>query len=422
VPRWQSPLAGRDGTVHAYSALAIAQLLSPICSGDVPTLTPSKRGNGRPLIPQRSTNGRTELERPLLRLEISTRGVITIALVLLTIWMLLRLWDVFILVVVSLMLATALAPFVDWLTRRGLTRGWSVGVVALLLVLVIGGLGLIVVPSVIEQGRSFADRFPELKSDFAGMLRDREQYDLANQVDRFQFADVMERDRVVNTSRRALGILISMLTVIVLTIYILADARRVERFFFFSMPDRSHEHINNLLPALRTTVGGYLRGQLLTSAIITVFTFSVLFALGIEDALGLAVLAGIADVIPLIGAFIAVVPATLAALSVSTTAGIICLILLLLYQQIEDRILVPRIYGNTLRLPAIAVFLAVIIGAKLMGILGVILALPAASAVRVLIMYWNAVRQGRIEPVAPDDELLAPDEVEASPATAPVDR
>jgi len=354
-----------------------------------------------------------------LRLEISTRGVIAIALVLLTLWMLLKLWDVFVLVVVSLMLATALAPFVERLIHRGMTRGRAVTVVSVVLLLVIAGLGFIVVPTLIEQGRSFAERFPDLKADFSQMLRDRDQMEFANQVDRFQFADVVQRDQVVNTSRRALGIVISMLTVLVLTIYILADSQRIERFFFFSMPDRSHEHIHNLLPALRTTVGGYLRGQLLTSGFITVFTFAVLFSLGVEDALGLAVLAGIADVIPLIGAFIAVVPATLAALAVSPTAGLICLALLLLYQQVEDRILVPRVYGSTLRLPAIAVFLAVIIGANLMGILGVILALPAASALRVLLMYWNSVRHGRIEPVAPDDELFAPDEVDDSPATAP---
>jgi predicted PurR-regulated permease PerM len=357
----------------------------------------------------------------VFRLEITSRGVVAVVLVLLTLWLLLQLWDVFVLLVVSLMLATAMAPFVDWLTGRGLSRGKAVATVALLLLIVLGGIGFIVVPTVIEQGRSFADRFPDIKADFAEMLRDREQYDLASQVDRFSFADVVERDQVVNTSRRALGILVSMLTVIVLTIYMLLDARRIERFFFFSTPDRYHEHVNNLLPALRTTVGGYLRGQLLTSAIITVYTFVVLFALGVEGALGLAVLAGIADVIPLIGAFIAVGPATIAALSVSTTAGIICFVLLMIYQQIEDRILVPRIYGNTLRLPAIAVFLAVIVGAKLMGILGVILALPAASAIRVLLMYWNGVRQGRVEPVAPEDELLAPDEVDPSAATAPAD-
>lgn len=384
-------------------------------------LTASKRPNGRPLLSHRATGGRTDTERPLLRLEISARGVIAIALLLLTLWLLLKLWDVFILVVVSLMLATALAPFVEWLMNRGLSRGRAVAIVSILLILVIAGLGFIVVPSVIEQSRSFADRFPGLRADFSAMLREREQYEFADQVDRFKFSDVVERDQVVNTSRRALGILISMLTVIVLTIYILIDARRIERFFFFSMPDSSHEHINNLLPALRTTVGGYLRGQLLTSGFITVFTFFVLFSLGVEGALGLAVLAGIVDVIPLIGAFIAVIPASLAALAVSPTAGIICLVLLMLYQQVEDRILVPRVYGSTLRLPAIAVFLAVIIGAKLMGILGVILALPAASAIRVLLMYWNGVRQGIVEPVAPDDELFAPDEVGESEITGPLD-
>jgi predicted PurR-regulated permease PerM len=184
------------------------------------------------------------------------------------------------------------------------------------------------------------------------------------------------------------------------------------------LPNRYHQHVVNLTPALRTTVGGYIRGQIVTSACISVFTFVVLFALGVPNALGLAVLAGVADVIPLIGAFIAIIPGVLSALNVSITAAIIVLVALLLYQQFEDRVLTPRVYGSTLRLPTIAVFLAVIIGAKLMGVVGAVLALPAAAAIRVFLMYGNSVAQGRVEPVAPEDELFAPDEADTDRATA----
>lgn len=355
---------------------------------------------------------------PLLHLELSVRGVLIIFAVLALIWVLLRLWQVVILIVIGTMLAAALLPFVEWLMGRGLSRGKAVAVVALVLVTFIAGIGLLVVPAVIAEGQDIARRLPQIKADVAGQLRDRGQYQMAADVERFKFSDVVQRNDVVSYSRRVLEVLLSTLTVIVLTIYILIDAQRIERFFFFALPDQYHEHVHNLIPALRTTVGGYIRGQLLTSACITVYTFVVLLALGVPNALGLAVLAGVADIIPLIGAFIAVIPGTLSALSVSTTAGVIVLAALMLYQQFEDRVLTPRVYGSTLRLPTIAVFLAVIIGATLLGIVGAVLALPAAAALRVFIMYAHSVRQGRIEPVAPEDDLLAPDETEPSPATA----
>ena len=356
---------------------------------------------------------------PLLRLELSVRGVVVLFLVVATAWALIQLWSVVILVVISTMLAAALIPFVDWLIGRGLSRGKAVAIVSLLLVAFIAGILLLVVPAVVSEAQSFSNHLPQLKRDVADLLRRRGQAQMASDVERLQLSDILQRDQVVNYSRQVLGVLLSTLTVIVLTIYILIDARRIERFFFFALPDRYHEHVTNLTPALRTTVGGYIRGQLVTSACISVYTFVVLFALGVDNALGLAVLAGIADVIPLIGAFIAIIPGTLSAFNISVSTALIVFVALLLYQPFEDRVLTPRVYGSTLRLPTIAVFLAVIIGAKLMGVVGAVLALPAAAAIRVFIMYGHAVGQGRIEPVAPDDELLAPDEATPSPATGP---
>lgn len=363
--------------------------------------------SGKPLRPR-------DPDRPILRLELSARGAIILILALLTLWLLLKLWPVLILVLISLMLAAALLPFVEWLCARGLKHGHAVVVVTLTVLAVFALLAFIVVPSVIAQGRTFANDLPELKADLAAELRARDQHDLAAEVERLDVSDIVEREQVVTTGRRVFGAVFAFLTVFVLTIYILIDVRRIERFFFFCVPDRYDQHVRNLIPALRITVGGYVRGQLVTSGAITIYTFVVLVALGVPNALGLAVVAGIADIIPLIGAFIAVIPSTIAALSVSTQTGVIVLILLLLYQQFEDRFLVPKVYGSTLRLPTVAVFLAVLIGASLQGIIGALLALPAAAALRVLIIHLVAIREGRIEPVEPEDNLFAPDE--GSPA------
>jgi predicted PurR-regulated permease PerM len=268
----------------------------------------------------------------------------------------------------------------------------------------------IVVPAVIDEGRTVQERFPKLRDDAARLLQKHNQPDLANQVRRFELKDVIRPTQLANSAPRGLGVIVALVTLLILTIYILSEAERIERFVYFLFPPRFHVHIDNLSPALAATVGGYLRGQLITSGAIAIFVFVILLAVGAPNALGLGVLAGIADAVPIVGAIIVVVAATLAALSVSTAAGIIVLVLTIAYQQLEDRILVPRVYGKTLRLAPVAVLLSVLIGAKLMGIIGALLALPAAAAVRTVLQYISAVNRGRVAPVDPADDLMNADE------------
>jgi predicted PurR-regulated permease PerM len=345
----------------------------------------------------------------MIRLEVSTRGVLVIAGVFAGLWLVVQLWPVLLLVVVSLMFASALLPFVDWLIRYGFSRGLAVLAVVVLVFVAVALIGLIVAPVVVEQGRAIVDRLPDLRDETVRFLNRHGASDLARQVEQFRPADFVGPGLLAESGRRALGVITSIVTIIALTAYIMFDARRIQRFMFFATPARYHDHIRNLEAALQRVVGGYLRGQFLTSAVITVFTFVVLEALRVPNALALAVLAGIADMIPVIGVVLAVGPATLAALSVGLPRAIIVAALLLAYQQFENQILVQRIYGATLRLPAVVVFVALLVGAELLGVAGALLSLPAAAALRVVIEYGNDVRTGRIAAVAPPDEPFAPD-------------
>jgi predicted PurR-regulated permease PerM len=128
---------------------------------------------------------------------------------------------------------------------------------------------------------------------------------------------------------------------------------------------------------------------------------------GVPNPIAFAVLAGLADVVPLIGAFVATVPPVATALEDSSTKALIVLAAMIAYQQFEDRVLVPRVYGRTLNLPPIIVLVAVLAGAELLGITGVLLALPLTAAGRVLMDY---AIQGRLKfSPQPNDEVLAPD-------------
>jgi predicted PurR-regulated permease PerM len=156
-------------------------------------------------------------------------------------------------------------------------------------------------------------------------------------------------------------------------------------------------------------MGGYIRGQFITSFAIGFFTLILLLAVGVPNAVAFAVLAAFADIIPLVGAIISTAPPTVAAFHESPTQALIVLVALIIYQQFEDRVLVPRVYGQTLNLPPIIVLIAVLIGAELFGISGVLLALPAAAVARVALDYALDQRKAVVAPPAPAAEPAAAD-------------
>jgi hypothetical protein len=134
-----------------------------------------------------------------------------------------------------------------------------------------------------------------------------------------------------------------------------------------------------------------MRGQVITSVAITVFTFGLLSVFRVDDALALAMFAGLTDVIPFIGGYIASAPAIVAVAGSGGWAMALVAVLMFAYQEFESRILVPRVYGRTLRMSPAIVLLALLIGGTLLGILGALLALPIAAGTQMI------VRELRVE-------------------------
>jgi predicted PurR-regulated permease PerM len=175
------------------------------------------------------------------------------------------------------------------------------------------------------------------------------------------------------------------LSALFLGLYIMIDRDRLRGGLFAVVPRSHHIRLSRIMMNLETIVGAYIRGQLVTSALMSTFTYVLLMACGVENALALAVFAGLADVLPYIGAFLSVAPAVLAALARGPVVAVVVLVLMLAYEEFESRVLVPRIYGRALRLPSSVVLFALLAGGTLMGILGALLALPVAAAAMMLI-------------------------------------
>ncbi|MGD9932798.1 MAG: AI-2E family transporter [Dehalococcoidia bacterium] len=348
----------------------------------------------------------------MLKLELSWRGLAFIAMTALGLWMVTQLWQVVLLVIVSVIFMAALLPYVEMFVRWKLPRVAAVLLVLFMVLAVIGGLFALVVPAMIDEFQVLRDNAPEDLNDLEEFLLDLGvDVELSDRFEDINWSEVVSGRVAIDYGQRVILGVVSAVTVAVLTAYLLNDAPRMKRYFFNFIPDGRQPEAERILHALGRVVGGYIRGQAITSAVIGVYTTVVLAILGVDNAVAFGVLAAFADVIPLIGAFIAIIPPTLAAFSDSPTRALIVLIALLVYQQFEDRFLVPRVYGSTLGLQPLVVLLAVLVGGDLLGVPGILLALPATAAGKVFLDYYLSQR-GRstlFDRDAATDEVIAPD-------------
>jgi predicted PurR-regulated permease PerM len=192
-------------------------------------------------------------------------------------------------------------------------------------------------------------------------------------------------------------ILAYLLSSVFLALYVMFDRDRLRAGLFSLVPSRHHIRLSRALLGLETIVGGYVRGQIFTSALMMGFTLILLTVIGGKNALAVAVFAGVADVLPYIGVLLSVTPVVLAVSSKGFAISIVALVLMLVYEEFESRFLIPRIYGKALRLPSSIVLLALLVGGTLMGLVGALLALPAAAAIRMLLTEFRVDLPGVVQ-------------------------
>lgn len=326
-------------------------------------------------------------------------------------WLLVRLWEVLLVVTGALMLVGALNPLVERLEKRGISRGWGIAIVFMCAVVVISAFTALTIPSFATQVSDAIEHFPDKQRMIAERLEHmRFGAPLARSLREINPADFMSKAEHAGLTYgpRALELFAYFASAVFLSLYLMIDRDRMRGALFALVPRSYHVRLSRVLVNLETIVGGYVRGQLITSAMMAVFTFAVLSVARVPNALALSLFAGIADVLPYVGALLACGPAFFAALAAhGTTDAVVVLGLLAAYQEFESRVIVPRVYGKVLRLPASSVLLALLVGGKLLGILGALLSLPIAAAIRMLVEELRVDLPGES---VPDSALRAKDE------------
>lgn len=323
-----------------------------------------------------------------LRIEIAPKTIFLILGVIAGVWVIGQLTDVLTVVIVALVLVGTIDPVVAWLEERGLGRGR-----ALVLVFVIASLGLVTVmllavPPLLSQ---ILDVIANAPAERVKLLASLESHGwakpLITAIRDIPLEDIGSRAArvMIGYSAELLAIIGYSISTLFLAIYLLADPARSKRLIFVVVPRRWHAKFAKILDELKMIVGGYMRGQLITSLAIAAFVFVVLTCFGTDNALALALFAGITDIIPFVGGYIASTPVIVAVLPHGATVAIIVAILMVVYQEFESRILVPRVYGRVLRLPPAVVLVSLLVGGTLAGIIGALLSLPIAAGLRMVI-------------------------------------
>ena len=327
-----------------------------------------------------------------------------------------RLRDLVVWLIAALFLSFALEPAVNWLVARGWRRGPATAVLLSALAFIFIMMIALMVPLVIDQVQELVQRLP-------GWLREASVYTerwfdieltserLLEQIAGAQTSVASLAANVASIGAFLLGVLFQLLTIGLFTFYFVADGPRFRRAVCSIVPPRRQREVLSAWEVAIDKTGGYLYSRLLLAIINAGFTFVVLQLLGVPFAVPLAIWQGfVSQFIPVVGTYIAAAVPLLVALLEDPWAALIFLIFVLVYQQVENYLLAPRITARTMQLHPAVAFGAALAGGSINGLLGAFLALPAAAVIQATVSTY-LTRHEVIE-----SELTREDETPLSPA------
>lgn len=348
--------------------------------------------------------------------------VVTIALVLATflaIYLIKLLAHIEALLIVSAFFAVVLTPVVD-VTRRQLRikRGIAAGLVFLVVTSLIVAMLYAFIQPLVDQAATFTDDFPIFlektragEGTFGDLVK---RYDLERRYDEneesIRNAIDNARDKAADIARQIFAGVLSLLTVVVLTVMMLLFGPDLLESGLGTLAPRRQARVRAVAADCAKALTGYVMGNLLISLIAGSITFVALWIAGVPFRGVLALWVGFADLIPLVGATLGAIPTIGVAFLHSIPAGIAMTIVYIVYQQFENHVLQPAIMSRTVKINQLFVLVSVLIGVELFGILGALLAIPAAGVIQVIVRDMWDQRRGRFK----EEPTIGVDEVPAS--------
>ena len=303
--------------------------------------------------------------------------------------------SVFILIIISIFLAAGLNPAVMFFQNRGLKRGVAVGAVMAAVLAFVGLFIAIAAPPLVEQGNQLLDNAPQLVKDlnnnaFINDLNMRYGVidSLESRVDSIikdgQFA-ITAFGGVIGVGKAVVSGLLSAFTILVLTLYFLASLPQVIKISLRFVPATRRDRVSKLTNAIISRVGSFVGGQAIIAALAAAFILLTGLTIGMPYPGPLAMVVLVCGFIPLIGHFIGMTVVTLVSLTDSLSTAVIALVAYIIYVQIENYVITPRIMRKSLAIPGLVTIIAALLGASLLGLVGGLIAVPIAAAILLIL-------------------------------------
>ncbi len=339
------------------------------------------------------------MEKQPLRFDVPTLTVLKIIGILLFVFFLYLIKDVLVILAVSFIVSAALEPAVDKLQKNMKIPRW-IGVLAIYL-LFIGVLAVLInliVPILNEQvGTLIANQDTYMK-DISGMISTWPQGVQTYINTSIQnIPAVIQNWQIGGLSHRVFGFFSgvgSFIAVLVISAYVLSLKNGMKQTVSAFVPESRREIFLKIFSEITRKVSLWFRGQLILSFTVGLATFIGLWIMHIPFALILALIAAFTELIPMVGPILGAIPAVLVALFISPVMAIIVAAFYIFVQEFESHVLVPQVMKKAVGLNPVIIISSMLIGAKLLGILGVILAVPVASSVVVVLKEWPAIKNG----------------------------
>ena len=303
--------------------------------------------------------------------------------------------SVFILIIISIFLAAGLNPAVMFFQNRGLKRGVAVGAVMAAVLAFVGLFIAIAAPPLVEQGNQLLDNAPQVVKDlnnnaFINDLNMRYGVidSLESRVDSIikdgQFA-ITAFGGVIGVGKAVVSGLLSAFTILVLTLYFLASLPQVIKISLRFVPATRRDRVSKLTNAIISRVGSFVGGQAIIAALAAAFILLMGLTIGMPYPGPLAMVVLVCGFIPLIGHFIGMTVVTLVSLTDSLSTAVIALVAYIIYVQIENYVITPRIMRKSLAIPGLVTIIAALLGASLLGLVGGLIAVPIAAAILLIL-------------------------------------
>lgn len=331
-----------------------------------------------------------------MKIDISTTTIIKVALAVIGIMFLYAIREIAILFFVVLIVVMACSPLIDRMSTK-IPRVLSVIIITLVFLGILTAIGFLIFPVLIEQIKLLAINLPVYLRK-TGPLYDQIQYSVTHYQSTLLNAS-SQLGRVTSslytTTLGVIGNIVGVITALVLIFYMLSEKDSIEKIVGQMIPAEYRARTMRVVDKFSLKIGGWLGGHLLLMLVVGVLDGVALYIMGVPYALILGIWGGLTEIVPYIGPWLGIIPALIIGFSISPLTGLLVLIAYVVIQQLESTVLAPKILGKAVGLSPAIIILSLLIGAKLMGLMGMIIAVPLAAALSVLAQEWSEIKNIR---------------------------